>query len=321
MSGRAEHPGGDAAIAGDAWVVGPDGTRVWGTHGAAGLLVHDPDRGVLLQHRAVWSDQGGTWGMPGGARRGDETAVDAALREAHEEADVPADALDPLALRVLDLGFWSYTTVVADAVRTFEAHVADNESAGLAWVAPSSVATLPLHPGFAAAWPVLDTIMRRRPLIVADIANLVGSRPDGWWRDRAGAAKRMIDELAPLAANGTAAQDFGLDAERVWPRLVCVIEGAARAPALVDAPHGRRIQVDAATGSGDDRIVEVVAEARRRHPDAPVLVASSDRELRGRVSDLGADVVGSRTLLERAGRSAHSAPITAGTSTVPADDA
>ena len=44
---------------------GPDGQRFWGRFGAAGLLVHDLRRGVLLQHRADWSHFGGTWGLSG----------------------------------------------------------------------------------------------------------------------------------------------------------------------------------------------------------------------------------------------------------------
>ncbi|TDC70074.1 hypothetical protein E1193_30120, partial [Micromonospora sp. KC606] len=44
--------------------------------------------------------------------------------------------------------------------------------------------------------------MDTRPLLIVDGANVVGSRPDGWWRDRAGAAARLRDALAPLAAQG-----------------------------------------------------------------------------------------------------------------------
>lgn len=134
---------------------GPDGRRFWGRFGAAGLLVHDLRRGILLQHRADWSHFGGTWGLPGGARHADETAVEGALREAAEEAAVPPDALEVLFESVLDLGFWSYTTVVAQAVRPFEAHMADVESIELRWVPVHEVTALPLHPGFAEAWPQL----------------------------------------------------------------------------------------------------------------------------------------------------------------------
>ncbi|WP_426624027.1 NUDIX domain-containing protein [Leifsonia sp. McL0607] len=140
---------------GDAWVEGPNGERFWGRFGAAGLLVHDLRRGVLLQHRADWSHFGGTWGLPGGARHDGETAVEGALREAAEEAAVPSDAVEVLFTSVLDLGFWSYTTVVAQAVRAFEPQMADIESIELRWVAVPEVADLPLHPGFDAAWPEL----------------------------------------------------------------------------------------------------------------------------------------------------------------------
>lgn len=140
---------------GDAWVEGPQGERFWGRFGAAGLLVHDLRRGILLQHRADWSHFGGTWGLPGGARHEGESAVDGALREAGEEAAVPPDAVRVLFESVLDLGFWSYTTVVAQAVRPFEAQIADVESIEVRWVPVDEVGGLPLHPGFGASWPEL----------------------------------------------------------------------------------------------------------------------------------------------------------------------
>lgn len=140
---------------GDAWVEGPDGQRYWGRFGAAGLLVLDRFRGILLQHRAEWSHFGGTWGLPGGARHEGESAVEGALREAAEEADVPPDALEVLFTSVFDLGFWSYTTVVATAVTAFEPHIVDVESIELRWVPVAEVGALPLHPGFGAAWPEL----------------------------------------------------------------------------------------------------------------------------------------------------------------------
>ncbi|MRG61776.1 NUDIX domain-containing protein [Agromyces sp. CFH 90414] len=140
---------------GDAWAEGPDGTRYWGRFGAAGLLVVSPQREILLQHRAQWSHFGGTWGMPGGARHEGESAVDAAVREAHEEAGVPEALLRVRFSSVLDLGYWSYTTVVADAVERFEPVVSDPESIALRWVRVDEVTGLPLHPRFAEAWPGL----------------------------------------------------------------------------------------------------------------------------------------------------------------------
>lgn len=129
--------------------------RFWGRYGAAGLMVHDPDRGILLQHRAEWSDRGGTWGLPGGALHMGEPAVDGALREAHEEAGVPADAVRVLFTSAYDVGYWTYTTVAVIATRPFEPVVGDAESIELRWVPVAQVDQLPVHPGFGAAWPTL----------------------------------------------------------------------------------------------------------------------------------------------------------------------
>ena len=137
----------------DVWVDGPQG-RFWGANGAAGLLIADRER-VLLQLRAVWSHLGGTWGIPGGARKGDETAAQAAIREADEEAGVPPALVEVIGTSVLDLGYWSYTTVLARATEPFEPFVGDAESVELRWVAFDDVAELPLHPGFGASWPEL----------------------------------------------------------------------------------------------------------------------------------------------------------------------
>ena len=143
------------AKSGDAWVEGPGGARYWGRFGAAGLLAVSPQREVLLQHRAHWSHFGGTWGMPGGARHEHESAVDAAVREAGEEAGVPPDLLVVRFTSVLDLGYWSYTTVVADVTERFEPVVSDPESIELRWVPIDDVDGLPLHPRFAESWPAL----------------------------------------------------------------------------------------------------------------------------------------------------------------------
>ncbi|MBX9717328.1 MAG: NUDIX hydrolase [Microbacteriaceae bacterium] len=119
------------------------------------MLAWHPKAGILLQHRAVWSHHGGTWGLPGGARKQGESAVDAAVREAGEEAGVPADAVEPLFESLFDLGFWSYTTVAVRVVRLFAPIVADAESVALRWVPLDEVDALPLHPGFATSWPAL----------------------------------------------------------------------------------------------------------------------------------------------------------------------
>ena len=152
---RVRHAGGMKRTSGDAWVEGPDGARYWGRFGAAGLLVIAPDASVLLQHRAAWSHFGGTWGVPGGARHEGESAVDAAVREAGEEAGVPSSLLAVRFESVLDLGYRSYTTVVADAAHRFDPVISDPESIALRWVPLADVAALPLHPRFAESWPGL----------------------------------------------------------------------------------------------------------------------------------------------------------------------
>lgn len=144
---------------GDAWVEGEHG-RYWGRFGAAGVLVHDVERGILLQHRAVWSDRGGTWGLPGGALHEGEDAVEGALREAYEEAAVPPHLVRVLFTSVLDIGYWSYTTVVVRTLEHFEPAIGDPESIALEWVPLHTVHHKELHPGFASAWPEL----RRRLL-------------------------------------------------------------------------------------------------------------------------------------------------------------
>ncbi|HEY8700791.1 MAG TPA: NUDIX hydrolase [Arthrobacter sp.] len=144
---------------GDAWVEGERG-RFWGRFGAAGVLACDPDRGVLLQHRALWSHDGGTWGLPGGALHQGEDPVTGALREAHEEAAVPAAGVSVLFSSVLDVGYWSYTTVVLQVIEPFDPVISDPESLELQWVPLEEVDSRELHPGFAAAWPQL----RRRLL-------------------------------------------------------------------------------------------------------------------------------------------------------------
>ncbi|HET7783957.1 MULTISPECIES: NUDIX domain-containing protein [Micrococcaceae] len=139
---------------GDAWVEGDRG-RYWGRFGAAGVLAYDPDKGVLLQHRAVWSHNGGTWGLPGGALHHGEEPVTGALREAFEEAAVPAGNVDLLFTSFFDVGYWSYTTVVVLVREPFDPVISDPESLELRWVPVADVDCLELHPGFGASWPGL----------------------------------------------------------------------------------------------------------------------------------------------------------------------
>ncbi|HUH53573.1 MAG TPA: NUDIX hydrolase [Microbacteriaceae bacterium] len=145
---------------GDAWVVTEDGKRYWGKFGAAGLLALDQDRGVLMQHRVEWSDHGGTWGIPGGAINLGEDAISGAIREAHEEAGVPYEAIHPLYTHVFTREVWSYTTVIARVVEPFEPQITDPESLDLRWVKVSEVTDLPLHPGFRSSWSFLSELLK-----------------------------------------------------------------------------------------------------------------------------------------------------------------
>jgi hypothetical protein len=120
------------------------------------------------------------------------------------------------------------------------------------------------------------------PLLIIDGANVVGSVPDGWWRDRRAAAVRLRDRMVPYARSGVAGLSGPVE-------LVLVVEGAARGVASVPG-----VRVDEAPGSGDDRIVELTATAG----DRPCLVVTADRELRRRVIERGAAVTGPRAVLD-----------------------
>ncbi|MFC8722785.1 NTP pyrophosphohydrolase [Kitasatospora sp. NPDC057198] len=122
------------------------------------------------------------------------------------------------------------------------------------------------------------------PLLVVDGANVVGSVPDGWWRDRLGAAERLRDALVGAAADGVPGVPGPLE-------VVLVVEGAAR-----DVTGVPGVRVVSAPGSGDDRIVELVAAEAASAPGRRLLVATADRELRGRVTALGAEPLGPRTV-------------------------
>ncbi|MGH3556963.1 MAG: NUDIX hydrolase [Mycobacterium sp.] len=159
---------------GDGWVVSDTGVHYWGRHGAAGLLLRAPrsdgSPAVLLQHRAPWSHQGGTWGLPGGARDSHETAEQAAVREALEEAGLPGERLSVRATVITATAsgtHWTYTTVVADAGELLGT-VPNRESAELRWVGEDEVADLSLHPGFAASWQRLRAAPATVPLGAAD---------------------------------------------------------------------------------------------------------------------------------------------------------
>ena len=123
--------------------------------------------------------------------------------------------------------------------------------------------------------------------LLVDGMNVIGSRPDGWWRDRPGAARRLLARLQDLAATAPSPDE-----------LVLVLDGRPL-PGLPEGPHhGVRVLYARRAGpnAADDRIVEEV----ERDPDpAQTLVVTSDRDLRDRLTRLGAHVEGAGALLRR----------------------
>lgn len=121
-------------------------------------------------------------------------------------------------------------------------------------------------------------------MLVVDAANVVGSRPTGWWRDRPGAAARLWREAVRAVGAG-----------RLQPPVVVVLEGAARRGVVEGEDAG--VRVVHAAGGGDDEIVALVEQALALAE--PVSVVTADRGLRDRVRAAGARVVGSQWLLTR----------------------
>ena len=118
-------------------------------------------------------------------------------------------------------------------------------------------------------------------MLLIDAANVVGSRPTGWWRDRAAAARDFAQRVRSAA-----------EASCIPQPVVIVLEGAARAGIGEGVADG--VEIVHASGEGDDTLVAIAAAA-----DQPVILVSADRVLGERVRAAGADVVGPNWLLDR----------------------
>jgi 8-oxo-dGTP pyrophosphatase MutT (NUDIX family) len=296
--------------AGDGWVACGCGAQHWGRFGAAGLLVSDGWRrpatrlSVVLQHRALWSHHGGTWGIPGGALGPDETPAAGALREAVEEAGVPEAAVRLWTQTTLEHPDWSYATILGEATRPFTPTATDAESLELAWVPTEAVPARELLPAFGVAWPALAPLVGRRALLVVDGANVVGARPDGWWRDRAAAAARLHAALSSALSQGLPAATLGLPADHWWPDVLLVLEGAARSARLPGPEAGATaghpgpvptLAVARAPAAGDDAVVTATEQALLTYTD--VVAVTADRALRERIRSCGGSVVYPSALL------------------------
>jgi len=123
------------------------------------------------------------------------------------------------------------------------------------------------------------------PLVIVDGANVVGSVPDGWWKDRAGAAIRLRDRLAAVIP-------AGLPDIPGPVQVTLVVEGKARD--IPQADNG--VTVVSAPHSGDDTIIDLV---RGEDRDRRIVVVTADRGLRARAQELGAEVRGPSTVPRR----------------------
>ena len=171
--------------------------------------------------------------------------------------------------------------------------------------------------------------------LIVDGANVMGSRADGWWRDRAGAMARLHGELAALAARGirgpvpgdrpapvpgdrpapvdgdrpapadvvdAAAEPGSADAPearddnaRWYPHVFLVVEGRARK--MLDlVSSAPAVRVVAARGEGDDEIADLAGRLTGQR-----VVVTADRELRRRSVAAGAGVTGPSWLIRQFG--------------------
>ena len=117
-------------------------------------------------------------------------------------------------------------------------------------------------------------------MLVIDAANVVGSRPTGWWRDRPGAARRFTEQVRATVAAG-----------RLDPPVTIVLEGKARAGADEAVVDG--VEVVHAPGEGDDTIATIAGASDH------AVVVTADRGLAARVRAAGGEVVGPSWLLDQ----------------------
>lgn len=118
-------------------------------------------------------------------------------------------------------------------------------------------------------------------MLLVDAANVIGSRPTGWWRDRGKAADQFVARVRAATADA-----------RLSPPVVVVLEGSARHGVEEGVVDG--VEVVHAGGQGDDLLV-----ARAEATAEPVVLVSADRALGDRCRSVGATVVGPTWLLDR----------------------
>lgn len=123
-------------------------------------------------------------------------------------------------------------------------------------------------------------------MLVIDAANVIGSRPTGWWRDRPGAARTFTERVRATVAAG-----------RLDPPVTIVLEGQSKRGADEGVADG--VEVVHAPGEGDDTIAALAALGALGDERGEVLVVTADRGLAERVRAVGGEVVGPSWLLDR----------------------
>lgn len=117
---------------------------------------------------------------------------------------------------------------------------------------------------------------RETQKLFVDGLNLLGSRPDGWWRDRPRAMRRLLENLVPVS-------------ER-W-EVTVVFDGKPHA--RVESASPAAVEVVFAPGGPNAADKEIVRRIRRLEDPGAALVVSSDRRLRASVKAAGAHSIGS----------------------------
>jgi len=117
-------------------------------------------------------------------------------------------------------------------------------------------------------------------MLVIDAANVIGSRPTGWWRDRPGAAGRFTERVRATVSGG-----------RLDPPVTVVLEGRFREGAPEELVDG--VEVVHALGEGDDTIAELARTG------VEVVVVTADRGLADRVRAVDGAVVGPNWMLDK----------------------
>lgn len=119
-------------------------------------------------------------------------------------------------------------------------------------------------------------------MLLIDAANVIGSRPNGWWRDRPGAARAFVDQIREAVKSGRLAEP-----------VVVVLEGAARKGVDAAAAAADDVTVIHAPGSGDETVVAIAAES-----GSEVVLVSADRRLIQRAKLVGAETASPQWFLD-----------------------